>query len=80
MSNCKCFSFSGLYTRTVLDAIIESSRTGMWSRVEFTAHEEAGQTVVGSEEKTVQIISEQQNEKPDEKEHPAPVLRKMLTQ
>ena len=52
----------------------------MWSRVEFTAHEETGQTVVGSEEKTVQIISEQQNEKPDEKEYPAPVLRKMLTQ
>jgi len=70
----------GLYTRTVLDAIIESSRTGMWSQVEFIAHEETGQAVVGSEEKTVQIITEQQKEKPDEEEYSSPVLRKMLTQ
>ena len=72
--------FSGLYTRTVLDAIIESSRTGMWSRVEFIAHEQTGQAVVSSEEKTVQINNEQQKESPDVKEYPSPVLRKMLTQ
>lgn len=76
-----CINFvSGLYTRTILDAIIESSRTGMWSRVEFIAHDETGQAMVGSEEKTVQITTEQQKEKPDEKEYPSPVLRKMLTQ
>lgn len=70
----------GLYTRTVLDAIIESSRTGMWSRVEFIAHEQTGQAVVSSEEKTVQSNNEQQKESPDVKEYPSPVLRKMLTQ
>lgn len=52
----------------------------MWSRVEFIARDETGQAVVGSEEKTVQITSEQQKEKPDEKEYATPVLRKMLTQ
>lgn len=75
-----CIYISGLYTRTVLDAIIESSSTGTWSRVDFIAPDEAGQAMVGSEEKTVQIITEQQAEKPDEKEYPSPVMRRMLTQ
>lgn len=75
-----CIYISGLYTRTVLDAIIESSSTGSWSRVEFTVPDENNQTVVGSEEKKVQITTEQQKEKPDEKEYPSPVIRRMLTQ
>lgn len=75
-----CIYISGLYTRTVLDAIIESSRTGTWRRVEFIAADETSEATVGSEEKTVQIITEQQTEKPDEKEYPSPVIRRMLTQ
>ena len=59
---------------------MESSRTGMWSPVEFIPHEEPSQAVVGSEDKTVQINIEQKKESPDEKEYSSPVLRKMLTQ
>ena len=75
-----CIYISGLYTRTVLDAIIESSSTGSWSRVEFTVPDENNQAVVGSDERKVHITTEQQKEKPDEKEFSSPVMRRMLTQ
>jgi len=61
----------------VLDAIIESSRTGSWCQVDFVSNNESK---MGSEEKMVQFSNEQQKEKPDEKEYPSPVMRRMLTQ
>lgn len=70
----------GLYTRTVLDAIIESSGHGTWCQVEFVANEETGEMKSGPEEKSVQIITEPRNEKAGEKNLASPVLRKMLTQ
>lgn len=70
----------GLYTRTVLDAIIESSRSGTWSQVEFISNEETEEIMEGSDDKSVQIVMEQQKDKTDEKDHASPVVRRMLTQ
>lgn len=71
---------AGLYTRTVLDAIIESSGHGTWCQVEFVANEETGEMKSGPEEKSVQIITEPRKEKAGEKNLASPVLQKMLTQ
>ena len=74
-----CF-LTGLHTRSVLDAIIESSRMGSWARVDFVSNNvDSDKSSVGSEE-MVQIMSEQRRENPDEKERPSPVMRRMLTQ
>ena len=74
-----CF-LTGLHTRSVLDAIIESSRIGSWVRVDFVSNNaDSDKLSVGSEE-MIQITNEQQKENPDEKEHRSPVLQKMLTQ
>ena len=71
---------AGLYTRTVLDAIIESSGNGTWCQVEFVANEETREMILGPEDKSVQIVTEPKKEKTDEKNLASPVLRRILTQ
>ena len=74
------YFLTGLHTRSVLDAIIESSRMGSWARVDFVSNSvDSDKLSVGSEE-MIQINNEQQKENPDEKERPSPVMRRMLTQ
>lgn len=74
---CHC---TGLHTRSVIDAIIESSATGSWSQVDFVSSSESDKSQMGSEEKMPPVSNEQQKENPDEKEYPSPVMRRMLTQ
>lgn len=69
----------GLYTRSVLDAIIESSATGSWCRVDFISNGDLDKSSMSSEDIS-QISNEQQRAKSDEKELSSPVIRRMLTQ
>lgn len=69
----------GLYTRAVLDAVIESSRTSSWCGVDDISNNDLDKSS-GSSQDITAISREQRKEMFDKKETTSPVIRRMLTQ
>ena len=70
---------AGLYIRNVLDAIVESSRSGVWVKVEVRCLNKAGRVSISFEDNDLQTIKEQKKEQNEVKKILLPIMHRVHT-